>query len=221
MTSRSTWCATGWKAIRAARTGSPTPDRVAMSGFVPRHPWRTGDLQTIRNALVRPSYDLARWPGERLLLAMRDGTGDRLAASLHRPDPAHAQTSCPADRRGHRLRGQHLYTRQRDDPARRRLPGLAAQPARIRAVAPDQPRALSRRAQRRLARRRRRAAGRTHRQRPRRRGLFHGHPMDRPLIRVSRCSPGPPRHVFRARSRRTPCQTTRPRSARTPSRWSL
>jgi predicted alpha/beta-fold hydrolase len=59
-----------------------------MSSFVPRRPWLTGDLQTIRNSLVRPSHDLARWPGERLLLAMRDGSGDRLAASLNRPDPA-------------------------------------------------------------------------------------------------------------------------------------
>ena len=62
-----------------------------MSTFVPRLPWRGGDLQTIRNVLVRPPYDLGRWPGERLLLAMRDGSGDRLAACLHRPDPATAK----------------------------------------------------------------------------------------------------------------------------------
>jgi len=35
--------------------------------------------------VVRPNFDLDRWPGERLLLAMRDGSGDRLAASLNRP----------------------------------------------------------------------------------------------------------------------------------------
>jgi hypothetical protein len=62
-----------------------------MSVFVPRHPWRTGDLQTVRNFLVRPNYDLARWPGERMLLAMRDGSGDRLAALLHRPEPQTAK----------------------------------------------------------------------------------------------------------------------------------
>ncbi len=56
-----------------------------MTPFVPRPPWRNGDLQTLRNSIVRPIYDFKRWPGERLLLAMRDATGDRLAASLHRP----------------------------------------------------------------------------------------------------------------------------------------
>lgn len=54
----------------------------------PRAPWWGADLQTLRNFLVNPPVDLAPWPGERLLLPMRDGSGDRLAATLHRPAAA-------------------------------------------------------------------------------------------------------------------------------------
>lgn len=53
--------------------------------FRPRFPWLGGDLQTLRNFLRRPHHDLAPWPAERLELALRDGSGDRLVASLHRP----------------------------------------------------------------------------------------------------------------------------------------
>lgn len=51
--------------------------------FRPRFPWLGGDLQTLRNFLRRPDYDLSPWPAERLELLLRDGTGDRLVASLH------------------------------------------------------------------------------------------------------------------------------------------
>jgi predicted alpha/beta-fold hydrolase len=51
----------------------------------PRAPWWGADLQTLRNVLVGPRIDLSPWPAQRLLLAMRDGSGDRLAAALHRP----------------------------------------------------------------------------------------------------------------------------------------
>src|SRR5690348_1565707 len=51
--------------------------------FLARAPWWGGDLQTLRNYLVR---QLAPLPAaERLHLPMRDGSGDRLVASLHRP----------------------------------------------------------------------------------------------------------------------------------------
>jgi predicted alpha/beta-fold hydrolase len=57
--------------------------------FRPRFPWLGGDLQTLRNFLILstrgPIGDLSPWPAERLLLSMQDGSGDRLAASLHRP----------------------------------------------------------------------------------------------------------------------------------------
>ena len=49
--------------------------------FRPRPPWLTGDLQTLRNFLLRPRIDLAPWPGERLWLPVSGG--DALAASLH------------------------------------------------------------------------------------------------------------------------------------------
>ncbi len=67
-------------------------DAGAGAGFAPppfaeRFPWITGDLQTVRNsALPLAAPSLRRWPGERIHLAMEDGTGDRLAAMLHRPE---------------------------------------------------------------------------------------------------------------------------------------
>ena len=53
--------------------------------FRERAPWLGGDLQTLRNALVRRPADLSPWPARRLELAMGDGSGDRLAAALHLP----------------------------------------------------------------------------------------------------------------------------------------
>ena len=62
--------------------------RFEPSAFRQRAPWLGGDLQTLRNT-VMASFgvvaDLSDWPGERLELAMEDGTGDRLMAALHRP----------------------------------------------------------------------------------------------------------------------------------------
>ena len=59
--------------------------------FRPRVPWLTGDLQTVRNTIMNRlgiGADLSPWPGERLELAMEDGTGDALMAVLHRPSVA-------------------------------------------------------------------------------------------------------------------------------------
>lgn len=44
-----------------------------------------GDLQTLRNILRRPVFDLTRFPSERFELLMRDGSGDRLLGDLNRP----------------------------------------------------------------------------------------------------------------------------------------
>jgi hypothetical protein len=60
------------------------PELPDAASFRPRFPWLGGDLQTLRNFLRRPRHDLAAWPAERLELALRDGSGDRLVASLHR-----------------------------------------------------------------------------------------------------------------------------------------
>lgn len=54
--------------------------------FLARAPWWGGDLQTLRNFVVRRLTPLAGT--ERLHLPMRDGSGDRLAAALHRPSAA-------------------------------------------------------------------------------------------------------------------------------------
>jgi hypothetical protein len=54
--------------------------------FVPRPPWIGGDLQTVRNYLRPPGDILAPWPGEALHFAMKDGTGDELIGTLHRPE---------------------------------------------------------------------------------------------------------------------------------------
>lgn len=61
---------------------------LAAPAFVARAPWWGGDLQTLRNFLLRESADLSDWPAERLELPMADGSGDRLVASLHWPEGA-------------------------------------------------------------------------------------------------------------------------------------
>jgi predicted alpha/beta-fold hydrolase len=53
--------------------------------FRPRFPWLTGDLQTIRNMVVRPRFNFADAPARRLEIAMADGTGDTLIGFLHAP----------------------------------------------------------------------------------------------------------------------------------------
>ena len=51
--------------------------------FRPLRPWWGGDLQTIRNVVLRRSTDLSPWPGRRLHVALPDG--DTLFAMLHEP----------------------------------------------------------------------------------------------------------------------------------------
>ncbi|MDX1711369.1 MAG: alpha/beta fold hydrolase, partial [Rhodovibrionaceae bacterium] len=60
---------------------------IRFPRFQPRSPWINGDLQTLRNTLLRPAIDLSPWPGHRVWVEMSDGSGDRLAAMLHRPKP--------------------------------------------------------------------------------------------------------------------------------------
>ena len=59
--------------------------------FRPRFPWLTGDLQTVRNMIVRPRPSFADAPAERLEFAMGDGTDDVLLADLHVPKPPGAR----------------------------------------------------------------------------------------------------------------------------------
>jgi predicted alpha/beta-fold hydrolase len=53
--------------------------------FRARLPWLGGDLQTMRNFLVKPKPPIENWPAEAIAFDMADGTGDRLHGLLHRP----------------------------------------------------------------------------------------------------------------------------------------
>lgn len=66
-------------------------DWLDRNPFRARFPWCGGDLQTLRNVLVRGRADLSPWPAETLYLAMGDGSGDRLVARLHRPKTGSAR----------------------------------------------------------------------------------------------------------------------------------
>ncbi len=56
---------------------------IEFPEFRPRPPWLGADLQTLRNLFRGPVTKGVAGEGERLLLAMRDGSGDQLAARLH------------------------------------------------------------------------------------------------------------------------------------------
>lgn len=68
-------------ATRSGDLAIPMATRV----FRPRFPWLSGDLQTVRNMIVRPRPSFADAPATRLAFAMEDGTGDVLLADLHVP----------------------------------------------------------------------------------------------------------------------------------------
>jgi len=53
--------------------------------FRPRFPWWGGDLQTVANLLRPPSRDLSPHSSERMVVDLRDGTGDALVCTLDRP----------------------------------------------------------------------------------------------------------------------------------------
>ena len=61
----------------------PDRDLGLPPAFRARFPWLGGDLQTVKAFLDPRRTSLKPWPGRRLWLAMADGSGDRLAASLH------------------------------------------------------------------------------------------------------------------------------------------
>jgi hypothetical protein len=44
--------------------------QLTLPPFAPRWPWIGGDLQTVRNWLVKPQPRLETWPTERIELAM-------------------------------------------------------------------------------------------------------------------------------------------------------
>ena len=65
-----------------ASEGGSRSDLPDPPGFAPRFPWLGGDLQTLRNFIVRPRPDLSRWPGRRVELPLADGSEDRLLGLL-------------------------------------------------------------------------------------------------------------------------------------------
>ena len=62
-----------------------------IANFRPRPPWWGGDLQTLRNVLVRQSIDLSPWPEETLRFEMPDGSGDVLTGRVAFPSGAAAR----------------------------------------------------------------------------------------------------------------------------------
>jgi len=76
-----------------ARARLPGLSLADFPPFLVRAPWWGGDLQTLRNYLVRGRVPLAS--AERIFLPMRDGSGDRLAGSLHRPPAPGAAPARP------------------------------------------------------------------------------------------------------------------------------
>jgi hypothetical protein len=70
---------------RIAEISPPAAAPAEPPRFRARFPWLGGDLQTVRNMIVRPRPRFDDAPAERLAFAMEDGTGDALLGDLHRP----------------------------------------------------------------------------------------------------------------------------------------
>ena len=91
-----TWCfpeigddgAGGKCALRQAAVKIDMSRSSSYPRFAPRPPWWGGDLQTLRNFLLRRAADLSAHASERLELELADGSGDRLLAMLDTPSSA-------------------------------------------------------------------------------------------------------------------------------------
>lgn len=60
-------------------------DELITNSFRTPLGWRSGHLQTIRNRVIRRTFDLDRGGTTRsVLVDLNDGTGDQLAVQLHR-----------------------------------------------------------------------------------------------------------------------------------------
>lgn len=109
--------AAGLEQVLVLTEERPTATEVIdFPPFRTRPPWLGGDLQTLRNLVVRRYADLSDWPARRLELALGDGSGDRLSVALHRPADGqegplavliHGLTGCE-DSRHVRASARHL-----------------------------------------------------------------------------------------------------------------
>lgn len=61
------------------------PAEIGVQPFRQRFPWIGGDLQTVRDYLVRPAERISPGARETLAFEMPDGTGDTLIGDLDRP----------------------------------------------------------------------------------------------------------------------------------------
>jgi len=66
---------------------------AAPPTFMARSPWWGGDLQTIRNVVVRPRIDLARWSAREFSVDAPDGGGDQFLGVWHEPSPGFGNQS--------------------------------------------------------------------------------------------------------------------------------
>jgi hypothetical protein len=66
--------------------GNALSGGLTLSRFSPRLPWWGGDLQTVRNYALSADLALPGNAAQRLIVPLADGSGDRLAASLHLPE---------------------------------------------------------------------------------------------------------------------------------------
>jgi predicted alpha/beta-fold hydrolase len=64
----------------------PSDSTADFPRFVPRAPWWGGDLQTLRNSLIWKRDSVSGYRSERLHLSLRDGSGDRLVATVNVPN---------------------------------------------------------------------------------------------------------------------------------------
>jgi predicted alpha/beta-fold hydrolase len=63
----------------------PSVSTADFPRFVPRAPWWGGDLQTLRSSLIRERDSVSGYRPERLYLSLRDGSDDRLVATVNVP----------------------------------------------------------------------------------------------------------------------------------------